>query len=56
MTDFNKRIDSLVKIAIEVKKLASIKPNDSDLGHEVRKLILRENDLLSNKTRKSVQE
>jgi hypothetical protein len=41
MKDFNKRIDELVKFAIEVKKLAVIKPNDYELGKEVRKLIIK---------------
>jgi hypothetical protein len=39
MKDFNKRIDELVKFAIEVKKLILVKPNDYELGREVRKLI-----------------
>jgi|31_taG_2_1085359.scaffolds.fasta_scaffold02453_16 hypothetical protein len=41
MKDFNKRVDDLIKIAIEVKKLVSTKPNDADLGYEIRKLILK---------------
>jgi len=55
MKEFNKRIDHLVKFAIEVKQLNVQYPNDMELGREIRKLILKQkNDLFSNKTRESV--
>lgn len=55
MKEFNKRIDHLVKFAIEVKQLNAQYSNDMELGREIRKLILKQkNDLFSNKTRESV--
>ena len=44
MKEFNKRIDNLVKFSIEVKLLSAKYPNDMDLGKEIRKLILKENE------------
>ncbi len=44
MKEFNKRIDYLVKFAIKVKKLNGQYPNDMELGREIRKLILKENE------------
>jgi hypothetical protein len=52
MKDFNKRIDELVKFAIEVKLLNAKYPNDMDLGKEIRKLILKKNEKTIKSSRK----
>ena len=52
MKDFNKRIDELVKFAIEVKLLNVQYPNDMELGREIRKLILEENEKTIKSSRK----
>lgn len=57
MKEFNKRftlrlIDHLVKFAIEVKQLNVQYPNDMELGREIRKLILKENEKTIKSSRK----
>lgn len=52
MKEFNKRIDHLIKFAIEVKLLNVIYPNDMELGKEIRKLILKENEKTIKSSRK----
>ena len=52
MKEFNKRIDHLVKFAIDVKQLNVQYPNDMELGKEIRKLILKENEKTTRSSRK----
>jgi hypothetical protein len=52
MKEFNKRIDDLVKFAISAKQLAVQYPNDIELGKEIRKLILKENEKTIRSSRK----
>ena len=52
MKEFNKRIDNLVKFSIEVKLLSAKYPNDMELGKEIRKLILKENEKTIRSSRK----
>ena len=52
MKEFNKRIDHLVKFAIDVKQLKVQYPNDMELGKEIRKLILKENEKTTRSSRK----
>jgi hypothetical protein len=52
MKEFNKRIDELVKFAIETKQLNAQYPNDMELGREIRKLILKENEKTIKSSRK----
>ena len=48
----NKRIDDLVKFAISAKQLAVQYTYDIELGKEIRKLILKENEKTIRSSRK----